>query len=140
MVSNRLFILRTGVSLLYLLTIMFFHENEMLCTAIIVSLLIISLFTGGFQKVEVCLALAVGLLGPIAEMFAIITGAWVYSHASILIVPLWLFPLWSGAALYIYRLGRRLECFKMPKAAHVRLLFWTNGDRLIVTVPISRPH
>ncbi len=109
MVSNRLFILRTVVSLLYLLAIMFFYQNEMLCTAMIVSLLIVSLSTGGFQKAEVCLALAVGLLGPIAEMFVIVMGAWYYTYTSILIVPLWLFPLWSGAALFMYRLGLRLE-------------------------------
>ncbi len=109
MVSNQLFTLRTAVSLLYLLTVIFFHQTEMLCLLMIVCLLTFSLYTGGFQKAEVYLALAVGLLGPIAEMFVIIAGAWRYSHTSILIVPLWLFPLWSGAALYIHRLGRRLE-------------------------------
>ena len=56
------------------------------------------------SKIEFYLFILCGILGPLAEIVAISSGAWVYSKTSLLVVSLWLFPLWGIAAVFIKRL------------------------------------
>ena len=64
---------------------------------------------GKHRKKELHIFIAVGLTGPIAEMIAIWGGAWSYTIPLFLGVPLWLFPLWGVAGIFIYRNAKTLK-------------------------------
>ncbi len=60
-------------------------------------------------KARIILFITCSLLGPLAETIAIVFGQWNYTHVDIFVTPLWLFPLWGCAGLYMHGLGKRLE-------------------------------
>lgn len=45
--------------------------------------------------------IAVGILGPVAEMKAVGEGAWAYTEPHIEGVPVWLFLVWGAAGIFI---------------------------------------
>lgn len=55
------------------------------------------------SSAELRLYLTVGIIAPFVEMIAIWGGAWMYATPQFLGVPLWLFPLWGIAAIFMYR-------------------------------------
>ena len=80
-----------------------FYNNELLLFILLFILSIILLLLKK-SKIELTLFIISGIFGPLAEIVSISSGAWTYSKISLLIVPLWLFPLWGIAAIFIKRL------------------------------------
>ncbi len=62
-----------------------------------------------YKRSRIALFVIVAIFGPIAEAVAIYFGQWSYAHIDIGSVPLWLFPLWGCAGLYIEGLSVRLS-------------------------------
>ncbi len=97
------------VPFLYLGFVTMLHNEESLLAAALSVLLLFDLKRRGRSPGETAVVILASAFGPSAEMIAIMGGAWSYSTHAVLPVPLWLFPLWGGAALWILRLGKRLE-------------------------------
>ena len=52
-----------------------------------------------------------GICGPIAEIIAIHYGIWQYAHPDFLGIPIWLFPLWGYASVFLNRFSNTLLYF-----------------------------
>ncbi len=60
------------------------------------------------QKKEVKLFVFCGLTGAVAEIIAIVAGAWTYANADLYNIPVWLPVLWGIAAVYMSRAYRSI--------------------------------
>lgn len=74
------------------------------------------------KKAEVLTFLFVALWGPLAEAFGIVFGAWQYALPNMLILPVWLFPLWGLAGIYIMRTQTYFSSTKSMKSARMKLV------------------
>jgi hypothetical protein len=64
-----------------------------------------------YTKTAIFLYIIVAILGPLAEVVAIISGVWVYTEPQIMGIPLWLPLVWGNSALFILRIHAFLkEC------------------------------
>lgn len=73
------------------------------------SVLLIGSLMVSRSKQIVVLAILGAVLGPMAEIVAVHSGAWSYALADVLGVPFWLFPLWGLAGVYIAQMAQLLD-------------------------------
>lgn len=57
-----------------------------------------------YSKNELLLFITTGILGPVAEMVGMRTGAWGYALPDFWFIPFWLPPLWGLAGIFVVRL------------------------------------
>jgi len=60
---------------------------------------------------DIMLFIVAGICGPIAEIIAIHYGIWQYAHPDFLGIPIWLFPLWGYASVFLNRFSNTLLYF-----------------------------
>ncbi len=97
---NSLF--NSAFALLILLTVLFLHERVFSAFILLIIFSAIALIKWK-SKITLIVYLICGIIGPLAESIAIQFGIWSYSNSSIFDVPLWLFPLWGAAGVFIYQ-------------------------------------
>lgn len=85
------------------LSVMFLYKNQIvLLTLLSISSIIYLLILKNYKYLLV-FVLAM-IIGPIAEIGAILNGGWYYTQTSFLIIPLWLPFAWGIVILFISRL------------------------------------
>ena len=90
------------IALLSLLFVSFLWKQEILLFFALMVLSIIIIYIGTNKKREIKMYLLSGSMGVLAESFAVFHGAWIYSqHFNIINIPLWLFPLWGIASIFL---------------------------------------
>lgn len=90
-------------------SVMFYHQEEWLCTVLVLLFLLVALSYNKFHTSELAIALAGAVLGPLAESACIWAGAWHYTDVSMLNIPFWLIPAWAGTAVICMRAGKTLS-------------------------------
>jgi len=60
---------------------------------------------------DIMLFVVAGICGAIAEIIAIHYGIWQYAHPDFLGIPIWLFPLWGYASVFLNRFSNTLLYF-----------------------------
>lgn len=93
MKTYREHIYRYCILLIATASIVFFWENTILITFLLLALAI--LINIKSSKREILFYVLVSVLATLVESTSIMTGAWVYSHQHILNFPIWL-PLYWG--------------------------------------------
>jgi glycerol-3-phosphate acyltransferase PlsY len=96
------------LSILTLAMVVLFWENNLLLTFILIIIGLLMLFILKSLK-KIATFILCGFLGTIAEIIAIMSGAWVYSNPSILGIPFWLIPLWGIAAIFMTNFQENLS-------------------------------
>ena len=59
-------------------------------------------------KEDITLLLSGAVIGAVAEIVAVRTGAWSYANPTVLGVPLWLPLLWGGSILFTKKLTQTI--------------------------------
>lgn len=62
-------------------------------------------------KQDVMLFVVAAVCGPVAEMICIYVGVWQYANPDFLGIPIWLFPLWGFASVFLNRFSHTLLYF-----------------------------
>ena len=78
-------------------------QNPVIVTAIMFVIFLEINRSFGWQLIKT--SLLIGLLGPIAEIIAISSGAWNYALPQVGGVPIWLFLLWGIAGIFFLSLA-----------------------------------
>ena len=74
-----------------------FWQQALLLFILLVAISVFTLWVYDFRYIRTYLF--VGVMGPIAEIIAIRSGAWQYTEPALINVSIWLFPLWGMAGL-----------------------------------------
>lgn len=94
--------------------LIFFWQQTILLTAILFFLSLVELLAVGSKKLVIIFIVS-GLGGAAIEIISIYFGIWAYNIKSFWGIPMWLFPLWGNAGIFIvtiYKLLSRLGWFE----------------------------
>jgi hypothetical protein len=107
--KNKLliYILIDILSILTLFFVVYFWKYNLLLTALLFLIGIVMLFILKSLK-KIIIFISCGVMGAIAEIIAIGSGAWFYSNSDFLGIPYWLIPLWGIAALFMINFQEQL--------------------------------
>jgi len=89
-------------------TVWFLWRNIFLTTVVLIILAIIELVSIGSKKVALMFILC-GIGGGIFEGIAIYFGGWHYSNPTFFNIPLWLWPGWGNAGVFIISFYKLLD-------------------------------
>ena len=100
--NEIIFAIFFGVATLF--PAMFLYKNILLATSLV---LIVSGLGILFWRTKSNLYIFVfaGIFGPISEMLCVHHGAWNYSIANFVNIPVWLFFIWGNAGQFLYNTG-----------------------------------
>lgn len=96
------------LAVICLLIVSLFYENIMLLTMLLAVLSFLMLLILR-DKYLVVTYFACSIMGAMAEIIAIYSGAWEYNLSSFLGIPLWLPLLWGIAALFMINLNETIR-------------------------------
>ncbi len=100
---------RVGCYLALLPSLYFLWPYPWLLTAVLALLGFIMILSSPRPVFEFWLYVLSGLIGAFSEGLAVAGGAWSYSRLNFLYVPTWLPLLWGLGALFVNRIGEKLQ-------------------------------
>jgi hypothetical protein len=86
----------------------YFWQHEILVTIGLLVVLSVFMLEREHRK-HVPIFMYAALFGPISEAICIASGAWSYTNAQFLIIPLWLPLVWGMAGVHMSEISERLN-------------------------------